>query len=119
MNTNDTLLVKMIAQDMQHKGISEKNYHILEDKMVENPGQIPVKSNEAIYTCYFQHLTNTPFTVQLISGTAAVNYTNNNTRLNNTANYESSIITRHWSTININSQTLEPFIVRYVKVLFK
>jgi len=126
MNANDTLLVEMIKQDMQSKGISD---HYLVDELVENPQQIKVGANEAVYVYYFSTRQKDVFKLELVSGTTKVVYTEKNTRfylwgkvvVSGTPfnHFESSLISRHWSNVKV-SFTGDPisFFLRYVKVKF-
>ena len=118
MNVSDTLLVKMIEQDMKCKGISEKDYHIAEDKAVESPNKIELQSNEMLYVYCFLMQDDIDFLVQLISATDFVNYNNQNSKLNDVGHYENSVISRHWSTVSIKNNNDSNFIIRYVKVVF-
>lgn len=118
MNISDTLLVKMIEKDMLNRDIAEISYIISEDKVVEKPTQISVRSNELVYLCYFSINTLTGFSVEVVSGLSQVTYTPNTTKINQVSSFESSVITTHNSTITFNNLQDSPFFIRYVKVVF-
>jgi len=126
MNTNDTLLMEMIKQDMHTKGIT---CFYMTDELAENPKRIKVGANEAVYVCYFSTKQRDPFTVDLVSGTTKVSYNRENTRvyyrakIQSSINYydyiESPLISRHWSNVKISFKGEKTgFFIRYIRVKF-
>lgn len=118
MNISDTLLVKMIEKDMLIRGISEQNYVITEDRVLENPTQIGVESNQAVYVCSFLTTTPNGFAIRVISGTSGTIYTPQTTKANHVGSFESSVITPHFGTVAIQNNQSTPFYIRYVRVTF-
>lgn len=119
MNISDTLLVKMIEKDMLSRFVAENGFVITEDKVLHNPTEIQVESNQAVYICYFRMHTVNPFLVAIKSGTSEVLYTPDTTNKHEVCHYESSVITSHFSRIGFDKSTTDSFLVRYVKVTFE
>lgn len=119
MNTYDTILTKMITNDLIAKGITD--YQLL-NEVVTNPTTIKVGANEVVYVMYCYVNTATVFSIKLNSGTAVATYNELNTRQHTTGTlntYESSLITAHWSNINIQSNlNTGHFFIQYVRVAF-
>lgn len=115
MKTNDTILTQMIANDLQAKGITD--YQLL-NELVTNPATINVGANEVVYVMYCYVKSVAAFLIKLNSGTAVATYNDLNTR-QNANTYESSLITAHWSNINIQSNLNNGhFFIQYVRVVF-
>ena len=112
MNTNDTLLVKMIEQDMKSKGV--ENY-LLFDGVLINPKSIELKANEVIYLHYIKVRAELDFTIQLVSGTNTAFYTRRNTN----SDGESNLISSHWNNVKLkfSEKEIESFFVRFIKVV--
>ena len=109
----------MIANDLQAKGIAD--YQLL-NEVVTNPATIKVGANEVVYVMYCYVKPVAAFSIKIHSGTAVATYNELNTRQNavGTSNiFESSLITAHWSNINIQSNlSTGHFFIQYVRVAF-
>ena len=133
MNTNDSILLHTIKQDMKRKGIED---YEIQDHTVINPSLIEVTSNEAVYITYFSTVVQWgDFDIRISSPTDSVQYTPFNTKsyggssqpvfsdfyyFGGSSNYESSQISKHFGNVKFNN--LNPFeikyFVRYIKVIF-
>lgn len=109
----------MITNDLIAKSITD--YQLLSE-VVTNPTTIKVGANEVVYVMYCYVKTTTVFSIKLSSGTAVATYNELNTEQHtvSTSNtYESSLITAHWSNINIQSNlNTGHFFIQYVRVAF-
>ena len=109
MNTNDTLLIKMIEMDMQNKAIS---MYLLSDEMLINPDQIKVGANEVLYVYLVGVIAQFEFNVWLTSATSVIQLTPLNTESN-----ISTQITNHLGNITIKKANPETkTYVRFIRV---
>lgn len=125
MNTNDAIALHIIKQDMKRKGISD---YELQDHVIVNPTLIEISPNQAAYVLYFStsKIPDDEFIIKLNSVTDSINYTQENTistsyrfsDLVYQGNYESSQITKHYGNIKIANEEEQPFLLRYIKVIF-
>lgn len=133
MNTNDAILIHTIQQDMKRKGIED---YEIQDHVVTNPSLIKVSPNEAVYIVYFSTVIQWgDFDVKISSPTDSVQYRPFNTKpyggssspyyydyyyFENTSNYESSQISKHFGNIKIvnNNPYYLQYFLRYIKVIF-
>lgn len=124
---NDSLLIKMIEQDLLQKGIKASDYFILADESFINPQLIEVKPNEAVYICFCTviHTANISFDLSLTSATSSQAYSSINTKRTTTSEtegtsvyYESAAISSHWSSISVqhNLPLTARYIVRTVRI---
>ena len=116
MNTNDTLLIRIIERDLQTKGIAD---YRLKDEVATSPSQIKVGANEMIYTYHILIKSAWSFKTTLQSSTQKVTYEARN-MLSAYGAYQSVLISSHLSTVSIEQSTTKPssFFIRYVRVIF-
>lgn len=126
MEGSNNILLEMIKQDMQLKGISKYHWN---DEVVSNPSKIEVKENEVVYIYYFGNnqvdiwYKEQPFNIKLKSGTTLLEYSQKNCKVVSQdyfmdhSTFESNRVTRHLTTINFEIDNPKAdFFIQYIKI---